>query len=195
MYFPKEEVIEQLRKEFPRGSRVMLDRMEDVQAPPVGTMGTVRGVDSTGSILVSWDNGSGLNVVYGEDACHVVDSEWILTDPDSFQMRKKVDKSGEIYELYQINDFPEDIKGRMRFEVIHDFIDINTYDEEDIADVLNTYDGLLEDVDDTDERNALVCEAIFELNAFECQPVGAFASWVDAMNYIREITKYKEEIS
>ena len=43
--------------------------MDDFQAPPVGTKGTVRGVDDTASILVNWDNGSHLNVVYGEDSC------------------------------------------------------------------------------------------------------------------------------
>ena len=37
------------------------------RAPPVGTKGTVKGVDDTGSLLMRWDNGSGLNVVYGED--------------------------------------------------------------------------------------------------------------------------------
>ncbi len=26
-----------------------------------------KGVDDTGSLLMRWDNGSGLNVVYGED--------------------------------------------------------------------------------------------------------------------------------
>jgi hypothetical protein len=41
--------------------------MDDVQAPPIGTKGTVHGVDDTGSLLVHWDDGSGLNVIYGED--------------------------------------------------------------------------------------------------------------------------------
>jgi len=41
--------------------------MDDVQAPPIGTKGTVTGVDDTASIMVNWDNGSGLNLVYGED--------------------------------------------------------------------------------------------------------------------------------
>lgn len=40
---------------------------EDVQAPPIGTEGTVVGVDSIGNLLMHWDNGSGLNVVYGAD--------------------------------------------------------------------------------------------------------------------------------
>ena len=43
--------------------------MDDVQAPPIGTLGTVIGVDDTGSIMVSWDNGSSLNVVYDVDKC------------------------------------------------------------------------------------------------------------------------------
>jgi hypothetical protein len=43
--------------------------MDDPQAPPTGTFGTVLGVDDTGSIMVRWDNGSGLNVVYGKDIC------------------------------------------------------------------------------------------------------------------------------
>jgi hypothetical protein len=46
--------------------------MDDPQAPPVGTKGTVLGVDDVGSILVAWDNGSGLNVAFGEDVCRKV---------------------------------------------------------------------------------------------------------------------------
>lgn len=56
-----------LRSLYPAGTRVELLRMDDVQAPPIGTKGTVTGVDDTGSLLVNWDNGSGLNVVYGID--------------------------------------------------------------------------------------------------------------------------------
>ena len=68
MRFPSRETVERVRREYPAGSRVELLRMEDVQAPPIGTLGTVLGVDDTGSLLMRWDNGSGLNVVYGEDA-------------------------------------------------------------------------------------------------------------------------------
>lgn len=69
MVFPRKEIVEQIRKEYPVGTRVELTQMDDVQAPPIGTKGTVLGVDDTASIMVSWDNGSGLNVVYGEDQC------------------------------------------------------------------------------------------------------------------------------
>ena len=76
MNFPKREVVERVKKEYPAGTRVILQRMEDPQAPPVGTMGTVTGVDDTASLIVSWDNGSGLNVVYGEDYA----KKMIMTD-------------------------------------------------------------------------------------------------------------------
>lgn len=67
MKFPSKEIVERVRKQYPVGCRVELIRMDDVQAPPVGTNGTVIGVDDTGSLLMRWDNGSGLNVVYDED--------------------------------------------------------------------------------------------------------------------------------
>ena len=65
--------IESLKKEFPVGSRVELIKMDDKQAPPIGTKGTVLGVDDIGSIMVAWDSGSSLNLIYGEDECKVLD--------------------------------------------------------------------------------------------------------------------------
>lgn len=67
MRFPNKELLEFLRKEYPSGTRVRLVRMDDLQAPPLGTKGTVTGVDDMGSLLVVWDNGSRLNVIYGVD--------------------------------------------------------------------------------------------------------------------------------
>lgn len=69
MHFPNRNIVEMIRRQYPKGCRVELVRMDDVQAPPVGTKGTVIGVDDTASVMVKWDNGCGLNVVYGEDSC------------------------------------------------------------------------------------------------------------------------------
>ena len=69
MRFPSNEQVERLRQQYPNGTRVELLQMDDQQAPPVGTLGTVYGVDDTGSLLVNWDNGSGLNVIFGVDRC------------------------------------------------------------------------------------------------------------------------------
>lgn len=59
--------LENLKSEYPVGSRVVLIRMDDPQAPPIGTHGTVIYVDAIGTVHVRWDNGSGLGVAYGED--------------------------------------------------------------------------------------------------------------------------------
>ena len=64
--------VENIRKKYPAGTRVELVSMNDPQAPPVGTEGTVIGVDDIGSILISWDNGSGLNAIPGEDVVRIV---------------------------------------------------------------------------------------------------------------------------
>ena len=71
--FVKREIVERLRKQYPVGTRVELVRMNDEQAPPIGTLGMVTGVDDLGSIMVSWDNGGSLSVVYGEDLCKKID--------------------------------------------------------------------------------------------------------------------------
>lgn len=67
MKFPSKDIVEKVRAKYPIGTRVELVKMDDVQAPPVGTKGTVKGVDDTASLLVDWDNGCDLNVIYGID--------------------------------------------------------------------------------------------------------------------------------
>ncbi len=52
MRFPSKEIVEQIRKEYPVGTRVELLKMDDPQAPPIGTLGTVTGIDDSASILV-----------------------------------------------------------------------------------------------------------------------------------------------
>ena len=111
MRFPSKEIVEQVRKEYPIGSRVELVRMDDVQAPPIGTKGTVKGVDDTASIMVAWDNGSGLNVVYGEDSCRKLDAVTVTCYGDTkvwdsrkeameFYLRAMAGSEGSEYERY-----------------------------------------------------------------------------------------------
>ena len=57
MKIPSRETVEMLRREYPAGTRVVLHEMDDFQAPPEGTEGTVLGVDDAGDIEVRWDNG------------------------------------------------------------------------------------------------------------------------------------------
>ena len=69
------ERLEALRKEYPVGCRVELVCMDDPynQKLHPGCKGTVRSVDDIGTIHVSWDCGSSLGVVYGEDLCRKIE--------------------------------------------------------------------------------------------------------------------------
>ena len=58
--------------------RVSLLKMNDFQAPPIGTEGTILGVDDIGSVMVAWDNGCGLNVVLDEDRIEILLDEIII---------------------------------------------------------------------------------------------------------------------
>ena len=73
MEFPSREVVNMLREKYPKGTRVVLLEMDDPQAPPIGTKGTVRHVDDAAGIGVNWDNGSTLSAIYGVDRRRKID--------------------------------------------------------------------------------------------------------------------------
>lgn len=66
------DTLSRLREQYPVGTRIVLLKMDDSQAPPVGAKGTVAGVDDIGNIMVRWDNGSGLNLVPKVDEYRIV---------------------------------------------------------------------------------------------------------------------------
>ena len=61
-----------LKEKYRPGTRIRLLHMDDEQAPPKGTEGTVIDVDDIGNILMKWDNGSGLNLIPGEDRFEII---------------------------------------------------------------------------------------------------------------------------
>lgn len=64
--------VNEIKNKYLPGMRVRLLKMDDFQAPPVGTEGTVRGVDDIGSVMVAWDTGSSLNVIPDEDEVEIL---------------------------------------------------------------------------------------------------------------------------
>ena len=67
--------VEKAKATYLSGMRVRLLKMDDDQAPAVGTEETVIGVDDTGSVMVAWDNGSSLNVLLGVDYVEIIGGE------------------------------------------------------------------------------------------------------------------------
>lgn len=64
---PPKEILENLRKRYYRGVRLEVFKMDNPEAPPVGTFGTVKTVDNMGNVIVDWDDGNTLSVVPEKD--------------------------------------------------------------------------------------------------------------------------------
>lgn len=69
------ERTESMKRMYPKGTRIKLIQMNDPQAPPAGTKGTVTDIDDIGTIFVAWDNGSHLGLICGEDRFQVIRPE------------------------------------------------------------------------------------------------------------------------
>ena len=68
-YERQRRIAESTKKLYPPGTRIELISMKDPYAPvPAGTRGTVKFVDSMGTIFPEWDNGRTLGIVPGEDS-------------------------------------------------------------------------------------------------------------------------------
>ena len=67
--FPSKDIVDRLKAEYPEGTRIALVHMDDPYSKlKPGDRGTVKSVDDAGTVHVSWDSGSGLGLVYGEDS-------------------------------------------------------------------------------------------------------------------------------
>ena len=72
--FLRPEQVERIRQQYPAGTRICCDNMSDDPQPiEAGTLGTVRGVDGAGQVMVSWDNGRSLSLIPGVDSFHIAE--------------------------------------------------------------------------------------------------------------------------
>ena len=77
--WPTREQVQRIRDRYPPGTRLRLNHMDDPQAVPDGTEGTVQAVDDAGQLLMKWDNGRSLSLVPGEDSFSVIPQEQGMT--------------------------------------------------------------------------------------------------------------------
>lgn len=64
------------KKLYPKGTRIMLDSMDDDPRPvPPGTTGTVIAVDDIGTIHCAFDNGRQLGICPEVDTFHKIEPE------------------------------------------------------------------------------------------------------------------------
>ena len=64
----EQQAVAMTRQNYPPGTRLELISMNDPQAIPPGSRGTVDHVDDVGTIHMRWDCGRSLGLVPGEDS-------------------------------------------------------------------------------------------------------------------------------
>lgn len=93
--------IEMIKSGFPKGTRIELICMEDPYTElKKGDRGTVDLVDDIGTIHVSWDCGSSLGLVCGEDQFKVVEDESESTTRSAKEAIIFHSEYGRTYRLY-----------------------------------------------------------------------------------------------
>lgn len=89
--------IERIKKKYPEGTRIRLIEMEDIQAVPPGTTGTVEHVDDGGTIHMHWDNGRSLGLIEEEDRFSIIEQkmEYKISAEASFLMETPLTRNRE----------------------------------------------------------------------------------------------------
>ena len=76
MKFPNKAYLEQLRKQYPKGTKLQMITMGNEKYPvPPGTVGEVTYIDDIGSIHMKWENGSSLAIIPKVDSFRVAGAE------------------------------------------------------------------------------------------------------------------------
>lgn len=83
-YERQRRIAERTKKLYPPGTRIELINMKDPYAPVTsGTRGTVKFVDSMGTIFPEWDNNRTIGIVPGEDTFRKLTQEEIEAENQS----------------------------------------------------------------------------------------------------------------
>ena len=76
MKFPNKAYLEQLRKQYPIGTKLQMITMRNEKYPiPPGTVGEVTHIDDMGNIHICWQNGSSLAIIPEVDSFRVTGVE------------------------------------------------------------------------------------------------------------------------
>lgn len=119
--------------------------------------------------------------------------EWILTDPDSFQIcreRKDVEEltGDKTFELYQLQAVPDD-----KYVTAHDIISLADIDILSVIDCYG-YENLDQIKDEYgNDWEQIVSECAFELRAGNYENVfGQYLSWDECAEFIRRLSGYRQ---
>ena len=126
--------------------------------------------------------------------------EWILTDGDSFQIRRRIPGVGEtcedVFELYQITQTNTGWSDEeQRYGVSHAIVFLDKVIPEQVLDCYG-YESLEQfKTEYADEWKGVFAECVFETSALEymLQPVDSSFTWNEAKGLICTLSGYQEK--
>ena len=80
------------KEQYPPGTRIELISMNDSQAIPPGTRGTVDYVDDLGTIHMKWDNGRTLGICPQEDSFRKLTEQEIAEENNAICVEESTDE-------------------------------------------------------------------------------------------------------
>lgn len=105
--------------------------------------------------------------------------EWICTDSDTAQYRRDASEKGEgVFELYQVNQYGEDL-----FHIAHGFVYPEDYDPEQNEELVTAYRFSQEDMESA-AFPALMAEAVFESSGTQYDTETEYSSFEEAAKII-----------
>ena len=105
--------------------------------------------------------------------------EWICTDSDTAQYRRDASEKGEgVFELYQVNQYGEDL-----FHIAHGFVYPEDYDLEQNEELVTAYSFSQEDMESA-AFPALMAEAVFESSGTQYDTETEYSSFEEASKII-----------
>ncbi len=80
------------KERYPKGTRIELLSMNDSQAVPPGTRGTVDHVDDLGTIHMNWDNGRTLGICPQEDSFRKLTEQELAEENNAICVEETTDE-------------------------------------------------------------------------------------------------------
>jgi len=131
----EKQQVAMIQLNYPPGTRLILDHMDDPYAPvESGTRGSVQAVDDAGQIHMAWDNGRTLAVIPGVDIFRKLTPQELAEEQQRGHQKPDcplIGQNGNIYNLMGIasDTLRKNGQAEQALNVIGDFVNITSIKE------------------------------------------------------------------
>ena len=105
--FPSPKEVERIKKMYPKGTRIQIERMKDPYHPiERGTKGIVDYVDDVGTLHCTFDNGRCQGVVTDADIFHVIDRLNVpIAERYAYLLGSAIDGNRRLHNVQEVAEF------------------------------------------------------------------------------------------